>query len=297
MGSPKVVPSEVLEMQLDQIDLLMAMYPDEAQLVGESSRAIQQFRNLCTGDCTKSLMSELIPAAIVILLKLGISVSDDKGSPTSQIQLSLSVPTVYEGTETPPDPPRIAVRLVQPAWMSKAELLRISATITHEDVLSTINELQHACEESLWRHTAKTFEELPLKESATLVRAWFYFPSISTREKRDDLVQHAPSYKLTGFLFAGKPGILCLEGESRSIDAYMKFIKTESWGDIPSNNKKVSDGYRETMDVHRIFQDMQEVTDKIGERRGERANRGDMKAVEVWLRERGFHEIIHKVLM
>jgi hypothetical protein len=107
----------------------------------------------------------------------------------------------------------------------------------------------------------------------------------------------SPRYQLSGFLYAGKPGILCVEGGSQSIDDYMKFIKTESWGDIPAHHKKVSERYRETKDVERAFEGMTEITDTVGERRGQRANRGDMKAVEEWLVERGVGDAFAKVLM
>nr|RBQ99375.1 hypothetical protein FVER53263_10842 [Fusarium verticillioides] len=131
----------------------------------------------------------------------------------------------------------------------------------------------------------------------SLVRVWFYFPSISTRAKRDDFINYAPTYGLTGFLLAGKPGILCLEGGSVAIDDFMKFIKTESWGDIPAHHKKVSERYREeAVDLKRAFSDMQEITDMI-EKRGARGNRGDMKALEAWLVECGLGDAFGKILM
>lgn len=34
-------------------------------------------------------------------------------------------------------------------------------------------------------------------------RVWFWLPSLSTREKRDDMVNWAPEYNLTGFVLAG----------------------------------------------------------------------------------------------
>ena len=42
---------------------------------------------------------------------------------------------------------------------------------------------------------------------------------------------------------------------------------------------------------------MTEITDTVGERRGQRQNRGDMKAVEEWLDERGLKDVLKKVLM
>ena len=142
------------------------------------------------------------------------------------------------------------------------------------------------------------------------MRAWFYFPSISTRAKRDDLVAHAPVYGLTGFLLAGKPGVLCVEGAPARVDRYMRFIRTESWGDIPAHHKKVSERYREAIGAGvrgngggggnggRAFADMREITDELAAfRRGERANRNDMKALEAWLAERGLGDAFAKVLI
>jgi hypothetical protein len=78
----------------------------------------------------------------------------------------------------------------------------------------------------------------------------------------------------------------------------MKFIKTESWGDIPAHHKKVSERYRESgKDVNRAFEGMREVTDEVGERRGERANRTDMKALEMWLGKRGFGDVMRKLVI
>ena len=65
-------------------------------------------------------------------------------------------------------------------------------------------------------------------------RVWYWLPSLSTREKRNDIVQAAPGWSLTGFVLAGKPGIICLEGTERNVDGYMNWIKAVSWSDIPS---------------------------------------------------------------
>jgi hypothetical protein len=73
-----------------------------------------------------------------------------------------------------------------------------------------------------------------------LERAYLWFPSLSTPAKRRDLVTYASRYDLTGFVLAGKPGLLCLEGRGRAFERYMSDIKNESWGDIPSYQKKVS---------------------------------------------------------
>ncbi|KAH6657414.1 hypothetical protein BKA67DRAFT_555215, partial [Truncatella angustata] len=289
----QLLPLDLMELQLSQIDLLLAMYPEDAELDANSESARVDLTNwiggniIAPGTCAPSL-------SVYLTLDLSDELSEPPGS--RSVILDLIIPTQYEGPQPPDEPPAIRIRVKQPSWMSKAEVTSLQYEIPSEDMLSAIEFVKEAC----LRHIESTKNNIA-KETATtstepLVRVWFYFPSISTRSKRDDLINHGPSYGLSGFLLAGKPGILCLEGGSKSIDDYMKFIKTDSWGDIPAHHKKVSERHRDTGDIKRVFKGMQEITDLLGERRGERANRNDMKAVETWLDERGLGDAFKKVL-
>jgi hypothetical protein len=42
------------------------------------------------------------------------------------------------------------------------------------------------------------------KPKSCLQRVWFWFPSLSSKEKRRDLITYAEEHLLTGFLLAGK---------------------------------------------------------------------------------------------
>jgi hypothetical protein len=244
-----------------------------------------------------------VPSTLSISLNLDLSSEVDEPVGSRSIVLELTVPIQYEGPEPPAEPSPVRIRMIQPVWMSKAEVTGIQAEIPDEDLLGGIEYVREACLQHIKssRDAAAAASTTTVGSNSTtepLVRVWFYFPSISTRSKRDDLINHGPSYGLSGFLLAGKPGILCLEGGSKRIDDYMKFIKTDSWGDIPAHHKKVSERHRETGgQVRRVFDGMQEITDLLGERRGERANRNDMKAVESWLEQRGLGDAFKKVLM
>jgi len=137
-----------------------------------------------------------------------------------------------------------------------------------------------------------------VKKDEKVIRVWFYFPSLSTKEKRQDLVDYAPPYHITGFVVAGKPGMMCLEGISQNISSYMSDIKNISWADIPANNKKVSERFREDEGVVRVFSDMQEVTESVFQAgmRGTRGNRGDMKELRGYLDQYGLGDRLEKVL-
>ncbi|PRP77673.1 hypothetical protein PROFUN_00534 [Planoprotostelium fungivorum] len=144
-------------------------------------------------------------------------------------------------------------------------------------------------------------EETKRREGEPFSRAWFHLPSLSTRSKRDDLVNYAKQYDITGFVFAGKPALICLEAPSiRLIDDYWKEIKTYSWGDIPAGHKKVSERFREEFGEgkeNRAFSDMREITDMFGPMQGARGNRGDLSELRKWMEGRGVGEQFAQVMM
>lgn len=287
---------EHTETQLSTIELLTGMFPeaDELSIPPETSRWTKL---LGSGDPLRSL----IPSELS--LSLNLNVGDNAADKVRHVLLNISVPMRYSESDVDrAEPPPLRYFLRQPEWLSKAQLLEFSSAMPQGDVFEAIEWIR---EEAPERLVAKMEEDNSSSVHAKeiLVRVWFYFPSLSTREKRDDMVNFAPAYQLTGFVLAGKPGVLCLEGTTTNIDEYMKYIKTHSWGDIPSYQKKVSERYRETQGkeeestgVQRVFGRMEEITGVLGNRGGARANRGDMRALENWLKDKGLGEAFERVI-
>ncbi|EEY18449.1 conserved hypothetical protein [Verticillium alfalfae VaMs.102] len=300
-----LLPCDLVEHQIGQVDLLMAMFPTEEELtIRDESEYILSALKTSIEDGSVPTFSAL--PAVALLLTLAIPDPQDPDIHKS-LQLDINAPFAYEGSHAPDEAPRIRVRIQKPDWLSKAETAHLNAqhSEVEEDLFSTVEAIQEAAaqklKESQEARVDTTSDAAAAAAAANgggpLVRVWFYFPSISTRSKRDDFIINAPHYNLTGFLYAGKPGLLCVEGPSQYIDDYMKFIKTESWGDIPAHHKKVSERHREKGITTRVFADMQENYRYRRAKEGQRANRGDMKAIEEWLLERGLGDAFTKVLM
>jgi hypothetical protein len=232
-----VLPKDLMELQLGQIDLLMAMYAsdDAISMDSTSTETIEKLRDWCENG---NEAAPKLPETGINLI-LGLNDFGDNDSLDHLLQLTLSVPLTYRRGESLIDPPSIKTRIQQPDWMSKGDVAKLNSELPDEDILSVIEHIKEAAAQHLAGLKQDEVANTPIKDT-TIVRVWFYFPSISTRAKRDDLVNYAPTYGLTGFLLAGKPGVLCLEGGSTAVDDFMKFIKTESWGDIPAHHKKVS---------------------------------------------------------
>lgn len=295
------LPKDLMEIQLGEVDLLQAMYASDNEIhIDESSHnLLQSLRNWCEGDDTSP--PDFVEAAISLYIDLTFPVPSG-GSRC--LELGVSVPVAVQDDDTMTmleDAGHLKSRVWarQSAWMSKAEAAELNCGIPNDDTLGAIEYVKEAASRLSERSQNNISETSPPDGDIILSRVWFYFPSISTRSKRDDIVNHAPTYGLTGFLLAGKPGILCLEGDSQAIDNYMKFIKTESWNDIPSQHKKVSERYREEGTyVSRAFQDMQEITEEfVDTRRGARGNRNDMSVLKAWLDEHGVGDAFEKLFI
>ncbi|KAB8416365.1 hypothetical protein FH972_024884 [Carpinus fangiana] len=272
-------------LQLSTVELISAMYPEQLNLSDTAAETLDILQAWKSDDDSP-------PASLPIYMSMTISlnVEDDD---SHQLDLHISIPLQSPDPEAN-DPPAITYSIRQPAWLSKAELAQLASAMPQDDIFSAFDYIRDEAPRFI-RKSVKG-EGLPHEDASPIVRVWFYFPSLSTRAKRDDLVNHAPGYSLTGFVLAGKPGVLCLEGTSANIDSYMKFIKTESWGDIPSHQKKVSERFRELNNVQRCFAGMEEITDApfMGEKSGQRGNRTDMQTLELWLNQKGLGQAFEK---
>lgn len=327
-GSP-LLP-DVMESQLSTVDLIRAMYPgaEEGDVMESSTQEIiDRVREWCE-DPAGTLASPLprLPSSITFTVTIPLAMEEEEEAETAadqappSIEMNVLVPLVTDDdtmTESSPPPP-VQYSVRQPPWMSRAEVAELGARLPPGDIFAAFDYVQdHAPRPPKTSSSQNHLDEdengsnknnnSTAREKEPLVRVWFYFPSLSTRAKRRDLVAYAPAHGLTGFVLAGKPGVLCVEGAARAVDAYMAAIKNESWGDIPSHQKKVSERFREVIGTAaatgeggkggRRFEDMTEITDVLGARHGARKNRGDMAALEAYLKERGVGESFGRVIM
>lgn len=214
---------------LSALQLLAAMYPLDGELVlGDSAAAALA---ACEAGDEPVLSS---PLELVVRIPI-----DDDAGPDVTRRVELTVSLLLDA------PVKISVR--QPPFLSRGAYADLAAALPiapeHEsasDTVMTAIETVRSTASTL-AVTEEPADPVPdvVVDDGALERVWFWFPSLSTREKRRDLVEYAATYRLTGFVLAGKPGLLCLEGGGKAVDRYMAAIKSESWGDIPSYQKKV----------------------------------------------------------
>lgn len=175
---------------LDTICLLQAMYPLPEELVLTSSTA----KYIDDSDCESPVDLELT---------LRISLDDH---PDKALELYIALSTL-DGQA------RITPR--QPDWLNRTAHQSLSDSIegqsedmsASEYILETIEHVKNIASRlygEILASSAVREEEEVEEEDTSLERVWFWFPMLSTREKRKDLVDYAPRYNLTGFVLAGK---------------------------------------------------------------------------------------------
>lgn len=294
----ETLPKDLLEAQLSMVDLIRAMYPSPTGASDATTdEIIERVRSWCESPDPPG-GSHSLPSRFSFDVTIPLNVEGVRAL-SPEVQISIAVPLTWTDADIT-EPPPLTYSLRQPVWMSRAEVAELGSGMPAGDVLGAFDYIQENAPRYLRNASQSRREEpsQPDKDAGPLMRVWFYFPSLSTREKRKDLVSYTTAYDLTGFVLAGKPGVLCLEGSSGNIDGYMNAIKNESWGDIPSHQKKVSERFREECGpAGRKFAGMSEITDDLGARHGTRKNRGDMAALEAWLKEKGVGDSFSKVVM
>lgn len=267
---------EQLQAQVDLVDLLLCMYSgeDEISMPEISERCYESLKtdiDQGVSLCTRG------NARIILHLKVPITQS----VPTDHFIMYINIPLINQSVGDPMGP---ILSIMRPTFLLKKQFDEVQAALPSGS-LECIQEAVDYLQNVIFKDARDPAEDIPADRSLhEIVRAWFYFPSLSTRQKRNDLVLLAPGYDLTGFVLAGKPGVLCTEGTAQNIQAYIADIKRNSWGDIPSFQKKITERFRESQISQRRFSNMREITDDI-ERHGQRGNRGDLAQVEQFLQE------------
>ncbi|CAH7688701.1 hypothetical protein BY996DRAFT_3814277 [Phakopsora pachyrhizi] len=312
MASPLTVSNERLCSLLEQIDLMRAMFPLEGELIIDKE-AISTLDQLYKSE--RCLVTNSYPETISLKVRVQTSSTSSSAVSNHCAYLCCSIDTVGSGidggvefwVDRHSSLPRSLTDSISDRIKNhqeprdRYELDRLTET-TFELIQVIQNSLEDIGKLQAERSSSSTDKSqldeglLTVERSQSFTRVWLRLPSLSSREKRDDMISFAAEYGITGFVLAGKPALVCLESlRSESIDRYMSKIKTVSWSDIPPFQKKVSEILRES-DVSRNFDGMVEITEDL-KKKGFRNFRTDFGEIVSWLKEHCVQpEIIESIL-
>ncbi|KWU41876.1 hypothetical protein RHOSPDRAFT_22159 [Rhodotorula sp. JG-1b] len=306
---------EGLAAQLEAIDLIQGLFPadDELALEEQTAAFLPTLREWIEAGNHKAAQTSG-PDELALTVQLGLDQQDDQTAFTLPLSIRLSLLADDPALTLPDGTRRATIHATQPSWMSRTahDALGIR-TLTPSLIPAPEPEPPQEAHAGNTKRGRKWADNAADGEEE--YRVWYWFPSLSSREKRDDMVNWAPEYGLTGFVLAGKPALLCVEGTESNVQAYLSDIKANSWADIPSFQKKVSERFRTRLvpssststapsssssssddrTLHRLFTSMDEITALVP-RGGYRGHKPEMADVRDFLAAKGLGEAFGQVV-
>lgn len=255
---------DLVQEQLDAFDVLSSIFslePDSFTPEAASSVLSERLRE-CLDSQRAPGESELRSAALRADVCLAVDVPQGQlavsgGDAKLSVAVALSLirrgggggssgAPLTDGHATAP----YELSLRQPEWLSRKHHDALCARAAKEcaagsptvydvtEALSRVRELAQECaqaQEQARRDESQSSGatdgvaggvngESVAAQDEELARTWFWLPSLSTRSKRDDLVSYARQAGLTGFVLAGKPAIVCVEGSRHTAQTYMSEV-------------------------------------------------------------------------
>nr|KIR83519.1 hypothetical protein I308_06183 [Cryptococcus tetragattii IND107] len=285
------------------------MYPSETTLPPSTAALVEAFE---LGE------EDGIEAPESLEAELSIKVDEEREEEigvvislrTTDVDLENHPPNTQVAGDVEPTP-QIHVRPKQPTWLSNSSYTTLLSSLFplplegegSEYILTSIEHIRESLlpllsKEGIEESDGQGKKQEVKKDEGPEQRVWFWFPMLSTKEKRNDIVQYAEEMGLTGFVLAGKPALLCVEGPGLTVERYMSRIKSESWSDIPSYQKKVTERFRRPLipPDHRAFTKMTEITNLIP-KYGQYNHRGEMSEVRRLMEEWGVGEDFGAVVL
>ncbi|GJQ87582.1 hypothetical protein Trydic_g17424 [Trypoxylus dichotomus] len=208
---------ENLGVQIMELDMLESMYYKPGELKIDDPSALNEIKRYINEE------TELIPPFLD--LTLNVTVDD--------IKFEVCVNLSHEYPDVEPD---IFVRnhrlnRSQHTKLNKDLSEYISNFKGEQCIFNAISWLQDNVQEYSKEAPveAPTIEEKKKQRSEKMIRYWIYSHHIYSKTKRREIVSLANTLEITGFCMAGKPGIICVEGNKSDCDEWWLNIKSMTW--------------------------------------------------------------------
>lgn len=242
-----------LAAQLETIDLVQGLFPgdDEVALEEHTAAFLPTLRAWIEAGDPVATSTSNGPDELALTVQLGLDQQDDQTAFTLPLSIRLSLLSASDPALALPDGTRRAtIHATQPSWMARTAHDELSAALSSlsaaaaparadafasnvDFVLAMIDQIRTltpslvpaASEpeppQEAHAHGARNTKRGRKRpdhagDGEEEYRVWYWFPSLSSREKRDDMVNWAPEYGLTGFVLAGQSRLFNVPNPSLS---------------------------------------------------------------------------------
>jgi len=274
-----------LLLQLNELEMLVSMYPGDKELHLSNPALLQDIQEYLDGAVSSppsvefSLNVDVDGDVIETVIKLSCKYPESclpevylrcsKFSRSEQSRINTDVLTALE-TESIPEEPCILFLL---DWIQ---------TNASQYLFSSKNKSQE--------QVATVSDSTSSNSSGMFSRYWIYSHHIYSKIKRRDMLDMSKEFNVTGFVLPGKPGIICIEGDSKNTAEWWSIVKNWQWKRL---SLKIQEDIQ-TDDVSSLskFSGFQE----IGEVKGNtRDYHMDLGAFQLYLTEHGFQSVFQEL--
>eukprot|EP00088_Acartia_fossae_P057770 TRINITY_DN6742_c1_g1_i10.p1 TRINITY_DN6742_c1_g1~~TRINITY_DN6742_c1_g1_i10.p1 ORF type:complete len:289 (-),score=30.38 TRINITY_DN6742_c1_g1_i10:161-1027(-) len=268
-----------LEMQASELEMLIAMYPGDKELHLSNPALLQDIQEFLDGSVLR------IPS-----VEFTINLQMDNGS---IVETMIKLPSDYPLTSLP----EVYIRSESLKRPDQSRLNKDLQTALKDDslpqepcVLFIVDWLQSNATQYLTStskdSTTSETDSNSVINSGMFSRLWIYSHHIYSKIKRKNMLDLSKEYCLSGFVLPGKPGIICIEGDSKNTGDWWAIVRNWQWKRLSlkiQQDEKTGD-----IDGQRKFDGFQE----IGEVKGNtRDYHMDMGAFQVYLNNHGFGDL------
>ncbi|XP_021364383.1 RWD domain-containing protein 2B-like isoform X2 [Mizuhopecten yessoensis] len=225
--------SDMLELQLSEVEMLTSMFPSKEEFKMDDPCTVAAIRSFLDGKMLYEYLHKRVGFSINVT-----SVSSDS---KVGVELVCNFPHEY---------PHVA-----PVVFTRSPLMnRENHQRLNEDLSEFINSIERGeicifsviewLQENVDQYlvTIEKKDAPSVKEVDTIfARLWIYSHHIYSKFKRRDIIDWAQELKLTGFSLPGKPGVICVEGYSRSVEEYWQRLRRQNWKRLVIKEKEDQD--------------------------------------------------------
>lgn len=216
-----VVTRECLRKQLEEYELLKSMYSNPGEFQTDNPYLINDIEEYLTGQ--RVSVAEKLDYRIKLqmdTIKVELSVILSKNYPIlEQPMLILRTDTLSKQQEKIL---RTAIENYIETEVDKTEPYMFQVISWLQDNINDLVQIPT---------TSNSHDENNMTESSKplMERAWLWSHHIYSKTKRQDIIKLTKDYDLNGFMWSGKPGVICFEGISENVEEVVKNVKTWSW--------------------------------------------------------------------
>ncbi|XP_012268251.2 RWD domain-containing protein 2A isoform X1 [Athalia rosae] len=240
---------ENYQAQVTELEALQSIYPNEISIVDHG--VLADMNNYVSGTATETPQ----------LLEYVVTISHSKGNCQLYVTLPADYPTikpeVYARSE-------LFNRLEQSNFNKSLSHVAVSQENGQPCIYFLISWVQDNIEKyvnsSNIKKNQKTPDNLEKEINLSFSRYWIYSHHIYSKIKRKEIIEIAKENNVTGFCLAGKPGIVCIEGDSRECEDWWQRIKAMNWQKILVKYKEDESLENNNLDNHRKFSTFQEIS-------------------------------------